>query len=127
MVKTVFALLSLGLLLSGCATEEYVLQQQIHLADKLGMLEARIYQLDGTVKQLPRKQSLSAEEKKNLDRAYSRSQIALDEVKNLLFDLKQMDIGITRAETAALRAEAAAEKAGQSEKSAKRILAFDKK
>ena len=127
MVRTVFAVLSLGLLLSGCATEEYVLQQQMQLADKLGMLEARIYHLDGKVKQLPRKQSLSADEKKELNEAYFRSQTALDEVKNLLFDMKQMDVGITRAETAARRAEAAAEKAGQAQKTAKKILAFDKK
>lgn len=127
MKRTVFAGLSLGLLLSGCATEEYVRQQTTPISDRLGVLEAQISSLDGKVNQLVSKPGLSADERKTLDDLRDMSQRALDEAKNLSTEMKRLGADVTRAEEAAKRAEEAAEKAGRAEKKAKKAFELDQK
>lgn len=119
MNRTMLAGLSLGLILSGCATEEYVLQKTSVLSDRLGMLETRVLTLDGKVNQLCGRQILSLDERKALDDAHDMSQKALDEINNLKSGIKKMDADVSRAEAAAQRAESAAEKAVQAEKMAR--------
>jgi esterase/lipase len=119
MKRAMFAGLSLGFILSGCATEEYVLQKTAPLADRLGMLENRLLVVDGKVNQLYGRQSLSLDERKTLDDVRDMSQKALDDIGRLAAELKKMVTDVSRAEAAAKRAEAAAEKAGQAEKRSK--------
>lgn len=127
MKRTVFAGLSLVLLLSGCATEEYVRQQTTPISDRLGVLEAKISSLDGKVNQLAAKPNITPDELKNLDDLRSMSQRALEEVKNLSNEMKQLGADVARAEEAAKRAEAAAEKAGRAEKNAKKAFELGQK
>lgn len=119
MKRTMLAGLSLGLILSGCATEEYVLQKTNALSDRLGMLETRVLTLDSKVNQFCGRQNLSLDERKALEDAHDMSQKALDEIKSLTSDMRKIGADVSRAEAAAQRAETAAEKAGQAEKRVK--------
>lgn len=127
MKRTACAVLSLGLLLSGCATEEYVRQQTSPLAERLGALETRTLTIEGRLNQLSGRPALTTDDRASIDSAREMAQKALDRTDSLSADLKQMGSDVARAEAAARRAEAAAEKAGRAEKGARKAFELEQK
>lgn len=126
MKRTVLAGLSLGLLLSGCATEDYVKQQMTPMNERLGALEQKVNNLDGKIGQ-PVKVELSPEDRKALDDASNMSKKALDDSDRIASDMKRAESAAGRAEEAAKRAEESAGKAEQAGKKSEKIFKLEQK
>lgn len=133
MKRLVMAGLSMSIILSGCATEDFVRQQISPINERLGTLEQQVKDIDAKISQ-PAKFDLSPADRAVLDDSRNMAQKALDESARTAAVMKQANADASRAEAAAAKAEDAAKRAEdaagrarQSEKKSEKIFKLEQK